>query len=234
MLCASAGDCSEPCAAPHVSARPGMLAGMVDRQRVACVLSPGSYWLRWSPDCTARAVRRFWWKLSATAVRCDGVRVHCGRGQRRPAAWRRCAGCRPCANCCSAAVMIGGAWGFLRQIGRRSGSGDVCLIGGLGDRDAGVSRSWQEHEAIAPHFERYGICLVAPASLVLARGLSWWLEPAHVAAERRPGRWRSPPGCFRSRSRWVTSISSSARAGFAPRVSHGGRRTKASGTGTRS
>jgi hypothetical protein len=30
--------------------------------------------------------------------------------------------------------------------------------------------------ALAPHRERYGICLIAPGSLVLARGLAWWLE----------------------------------------------------------
>jgi hypothetical protein len=29
--------------------------------------------------------------------------------------------------------------------------------------------------AIAPHFERYGICLVAPAALVISRGLVWWI-----------------------------------------------------------
>src|SRR5690606_14144318 len=32
-------------------------------------------------------------------------------------------------------------------------------------------------QALAPHLERYGICLVAPAVLMLARGLTWWVEP---------------------------------------------------------
>jgi hypothetical protein len=31
--------------------------------------------------------------------------------------------------------------------------------------------------AIAPHFERYAICLVAPTVLVLARGFLWWMQP---------------------------------------------------------
>jgi hypothetical protein len=31
-------------------------------------------------------------------------------------------------------------------------------------------------QAIAPHFERYGICLVAPSMLLLARGLVWWMD----------------------------------------------------------
>jgi hypothetical protein len=31
-------------------------------------------------------------------------------------------------------------------------------------------------ESIAPHFERYAMCLVAPSALVIARGATWWLE----------------------------------------------------------
>lgn len=38
--------------------------------------------------------------------------------------------------------------------------------------------------AIAPHFERYGICLVAPGALVLARGLTWWIERPGLAGSR--------------------------------------------------
>jgi hypothetical protein len=30
--------------------------------------------------------------------------------------------------------------------------------------------------AIAPHFERYGICLIAPGALVMSRGMTWWFE----------------------------------------------------------
>jgi hypothetical protein len=30
--------------------------------------------------------------------------------------------------------------------------------------------------AIAPHYERYGICLIAPAALVMSRGLAWWID----------------------------------------------------------
>jgi hypothetical protein len=30
--------------------------------------------------------------------------------------------------------------------------------------------------AIAPHVERYGICLIAPGGLLLSRGLAWWIE----------------------------------------------------------
>jgi hypothetical protein len=41
-------------------------------------------------------------------------------------------------------------------------------------------------DAIAPGWERYGTCLVAPGALLLARGWAWWLErkgtPAHAAA----------------------------------------------------
>jgi hypothetical protein len=35
--------------------------------------------------------------------------------------------------------------------------------------------------AIAPHYERYGIVLVAPAALLLARGLSWWITRLPLA-----------------------------------------------------
>jgi hypothetical protein len=31
--------------------------------------------------------------------------------------------------------------------------------------------------AIAPHFERYAICLVAPTVLVIGRGFHWWMQP---------------------------------------------------------
>jgi 4-amino-4-deoxy-L-arabinose transferase-like glycosyltransferase len=31
--------------------------------------------------------------------------------------------------------------------------------------------------AIAPHFERYAICLVAPTVLVIARAFHWWMQP---------------------------------------------------------
>jgi hypothetical protein len=39
-------------------------------------------------------------------------------------------------------------------------------------------------EAIAPHFERYGICLIAPAALVVARGLGWWIEQRQPSSGR--------------------------------------------------
>jgi hypothetical protein len=31
--------------------------------------------------------------------------------------------------------------------------------------------------AIAPHFERYAICLVAPTVVIIGRGLCWWMQP---------------------------------------------------------
>ena len=30
--------------------------------------------------------------------------------------------------------------------------------------------------AIAPHYERYGICLIAPGALLISRGLAWWID----------------------------------------------------------
>jgi hypothetical protein len=41
--------------------------------------------------------------------------------------------------------------------------------------------------AIAPHFERYAICLIAPTVLLLGRGLQWWMRPTtHLAKATAP------------------------------------------------
>jgi hypothetical protein len=56
----------------------------------------------------------------------------------------------------------------------------------LAARDASLAAGWATMlagfflvagpEALAPHAERYGICLIAPGALMAARGLAWWLE----------------------------------------------------------
>jgi len=40
--------------------------------------------------------------------------------------------------------------------------------------------------ALQPHFERYGMWMIAPCSLVLATGLGWWTKPRRKALRLRP------------------------------------------------
>ncbi|REJ67266.1 MAG: hypothetical protein DWQ31_11875 [Planctomycetota bacterium] len=46
-------------------------------------------------------------------------------------------------------------------------------------------------EAIRPHFERYGVCLLALGGLALALGIEWWLTQANDQG-RRAARWVAP------------------------------------------
>jgi hypothetical protein len=73
-----------------------------------------------------------------------------------------------------AVVSLAGVWRRLCDVPSRV---DVILITGWLTMLAGFFLV-AGPGAIAPHFERYGICLVAPAALVLARGLVWWLDHA--------------------------------------------------------
>jgi hypothetical protein len=65
--------------------------------------------------------------------------------------------------------------GMAKRLSQEPTAGDTALVWGwlvmLGGffLIAGPS-------AIAPHQERYGVCLLAPAALVFARGISWWLD----------------------------------------------------------
>ncbi len=74
-----------------------------------------------------------------------------------------------------AAAVLVAMWGMFRRLQAQPGDADAGLVIGwfamlLGFFVVAGPR------AIAPHFERYGICLIAPGALVLSRGLSWWLE----------------------------------------------------------
>jgi hypothetical protein len=73
---------------------------------------------------------------------------------------------------CAAVLALWGLYERLRNTPTRTDESVVVgwfvmlvgfyLVGGAG--------------AIAPHFERYGICLIAPGALVLTRGVTWWFE----------------------------------------------------------
>lgn len=73
------------------------------------------------------------------------------------------------------ALIAGAAWGWLRRSQQNVSQRDACVLLGWGTMLLGFFLV-AGPEALAPHAERYGICLIAPAALVWARGLAWWLE----------------------------------------------------------
>jgi hypothetical protein len=73
------------------------------------------------------------------------------------------------------AVVFGG-WGMMRRLAADGTEHDVNLVVGWAVMLLGFFLV-AGPRAIAPHLERYGICLVAPGAVVLARGLAWWIEP---------------------------------------------------------
>jgi hypothetical protein len=75
----------------------------------------------------------------------------------------------------AATVAIGG-WGMMRRLHADGSPGDVVLLIGWAVMLLGFFLV-AGPDAIAPHLERYGICLIAPGAVVLSRGLAWWIEP---------------------------------------------------------
>jgi len=67
--------------------------------------------------------------------------------------------------------------GWFQRLSCDEDDVDVCLLTGWLLVTCGFALV-AGPQALAPHLERYGICLVAPAVLALARGLTWWIEPA--------------------------------------------------------
>lgn len=66
--------------------------------------------------------------------------------------------------------------GWFQRLNRDDDDVDICLLTGWSLVTLGFAIV-AGPQALAPHLERYGICLVAPAVLMLARGLTWWVEP---------------------------------------------------------
>jgi hypothetical protein len=77
--------------------------------------------------------------------------------------------------------VVLGTWGMMRRLSARADEADKCLVLGWLVMLLGFFFV-AGPAAIAPHFERYGICLVAPGAIVLARGLTWWIEPQQASA----------------------------------------------------
>jgi hypothetical protein len=80
-------------------------------------------------------------------------------------------------NVAFALLVIAAACGWYQRLSSGAAESDVCLLWSVAAVVTGFVVVAGAH-AIAPHFERYGICLVGPGCLVIARGLAWWVEPA--------------------------------------------------------
>ncbi|MEX0676101.1 MAG: glycosyltransferase family 39 protein [Pirellulales bacterium] len=78
-------------------------------------------------------------------------------------------------------AVVCGVFGMMRRLAAESGDDDICLVLGWGIMLAGFFVV-AGPDAVAPHLERYGICLIAPGAVVLARGWAWWLEPGQSRA----------------------------------------------------
>jgi hypothetical protein len=78
----------------------------------------------------------------------------------------------------SVGIVLAGlaAFALFKSICRGKSATDLWLVAGWAASLAGFF-AVAGPSAIAPHFERYAICLVAPTVLVLGRGLDWWMRP---------------------------------------------------------
>jgi hypothetical protein len=72
----------------------------------------------------------------------------------------------------AACAMVAAACGVRRLLQANGGMPDRCLLAGWALTVLGFFLV-AGPKAIAPHFERYAICLIAPTALAASRGLSW-------------------------------------------------------------
>jgi len=71
--------------------------------------------------------------------------------------------------------LAGAVWGLVRRFQSGASTSDVCVAVGYLVMLLGFFVV-AGPEALAPHAERYGICLVAPTVLLASRGWGWWFE----------------------------------------------------------
>ena len=78
----------------------------------------------------------------------------------------------------SLSIVVAGLASFalFNSIRRGKSAADAWLVAGWAASVAGFF-AVAGPSAIAPHFERYAICLVAPTVLLLGRALDWWMRP---------------------------------------------------------
>jgi hypothetical protein len=72
-------------------------------------------------------------------------------------------------------VVVAALWGFLLMPAARRTPLDYRLIFACTTMWVGFY-AFAGPQALRPHFERWGLCLIAPGTLVLARGLTAWIE----------------------------------------------------------
>jgi hypothetical protein len=72
-------------------------------------------------------------------------------------------------------VVVAAFWGFLLTPAARRTPLDYRLIFACTTMWVGFY-AFAGPQALRPHFERWGLCLIAPGTLVLARGLTAWIE----------------------------------------------------------
>jgi hypothetical protein len=86
----------------------------------------------------------------------------------------------PAASAIACDLVFGGTavialWGMLQRLRIKPTLADESVVIGWFVMLAGFYLV-AGAGAIAPHFERYGICLIAPGALVMSRGVTWWFE----------------------------------------------------------
>lgn len=85
-------------------------------------------------------------------------------------------------TCCDLAFAVAAIFalvGMVRRLKQEPTASDTALVWSWLVMLAGFFLI-AGPAAIEPHSERYGVCLVAPAALVFARGMSWWLDERHA------------------------------------------------------
>jgi hypothetical protein len=123
----------------------------------------------WLSNAAARMIDgRQWFEFAAYGARLlNGITVY-----------HYFSGARPWTPPYQAAVVIvaGAAlWGLVRRARGAHRSLDAALILATAGTWLGFY-AFAGPQALYPHFERWGLCLIVPATLVLARGASAWIE----------------------------------------------------------
>jgi hypothetical protein len=123
----------------------------------------------WLSNAAARMIDGGqWFEFAANGARLlNGVTVYHYFSGARPLT--------PPYDAAAVIVVFAALWGLLRKAGSAHRSLDAALI-------SATAGTWlcfyafAGPQALHPHFERWGLCLIVPATLVLARGASAWME----------------------------------------------------------
>jgi hypothetical protein len=147
----------------------------------------------WLSNAAARMIdARQWFDFAANGARLlNGVTVY-----------HYFSGARPLTPPYDAAVVIVvvvALWGLLRRARAAHRSLDAALILATAGTWLGFY-AFAGPQALHPHFERWGLCLIVPATLVLARGASAWIESSPQV------RWPAVAAATLVASCWLTTF----------------------------